>query len=127
MHYSRQPNTILFVDQCYAVCTVVARILKAHHYKVLTATDADGALKAAQAIPQVDILLTYDGIAHEAAADLSRRFLELHPDADVLVLTAGYAWISRSRLESLLDSVSAVLTTRDLAPTSDSFCLAEAI
>jgi len=83
-------ETILLVENEYALRELMRRFLEGSGYAVLNARDGDEALSVATAHPTpIDLLLTDVVMPGGTGRDLARRMAEIKPDLRVLYIS-GY-------------------------------------
>lgn len=81
-------ETVLVVDDCRDICTLIEILLCRVGYHVLTATNGDDALHLARITPGIGLLLTNLGMPGMRGDELAARFSEIHPVAVVVFVTS---------------------------------------
>lgn len=85
---STHTETVLVVDDCEDICTLIEILLFRVGYHVLTATNGSDALHLARTTPEIGLLLTNLGMPGMRGDELSGRFSEIHPSAAVVFVSS---------------------------------------
>ena len=86
---SRATATILVVEDENSVRALVARVLKREGYTVLQAESGNEALRALEANPGVDVMLTDMVMPGMSGATLAERAIEMRPELHIIYMS-GY-------------------------------------
>jgi DNA-binding NtrC family response regulator len=81
-------ETVLLVDDCKDMCTLVEILLCRFGYHVLAATNGDDAMDLARTTPEIGLLLTNLSMPGMRGDELAGRFSEIHPAAAVVFVTS---------------------------------------
>ncbi len=99
---SEPPRTLLVVDDDPMVRKLEVAILGQHGYKVLEAEGAAEALQVADETPKIHLLITDLSMPEVSGLELTRRFLLVHPNTPVLMVS-GSLPLLHARSEGVLD------------------------
>lgn len=79
--------TVMVVDDCKDICTLIKILLCRVGYHVLTATNGTEALRLARTTPEIDLLLANLGLPGMCGDELAGHFSGIHPSAAVVFVT----------------------------------------
>jgi DNA-binding NtrC family response regulator len=83
-------ETILVVDDCLSVLSMVVSFLERAHFRVLSAKDADTAIELARGTEyKLDLLLTDVDMPKMSGPDLGQALKKSRPDLRVMLMSGG--------------------------------------
>lgn len=85
---SNENDTILVVDDSYAVCELIEILLCRVGYRVLTAMSGRDALEIARGTPAIHLLLSNIEMPGLRGDEVAAEFATIHPSAAIVFLTS---------------------------------------